>query len=235
MIAWTATHTGLPCIYSADPVRVTTGGRVLADGKSPVLLSDALAAPGEATTYQVGGERVTLTRRDDGHAMTGPDGRARVALSWLGDDQITADPRVALIDVAQRRTPVARWSLAPGAWAGQLEAVTAGRVASDGMRALIEARSPVIAIHSPAACQTVDCDIPPVRPVYVTAGSAPVSGRLDVSEREWTIAYRQIVASEVALMGAAPVVTWGEWAALGTGWQALSALQVARLVAGMPT
>lgn len=234
VIGWIASHTGLPCLYSDTPARVTSGGRVLWDGRGPTLIADALAVPGEPTEYRVGAATVTLTRRDDGHALTDGHGRGRVRLGWLGDDPDDWDARLTLMGITSRRTPIARWGLTPPTPGGTLEAVTEGRAATAQMRALVGARGPLIALHSSAACQTVDCDIPRVRALYLTGASSVVSGRIDLSEREWTLPYQAVDPLEVDFVGAAPVVTWGEWAGLGGGWRSASALDVARSIAGMP-
>lgn len=234
VIGWIATHTGLPCLYSDTPARVTSGGRVLWEGKGPTLLADALAAPGEPTTYRVGSTSVTLTRGDLGHALTDQIGRGRTPLDWLGDDGDDWDPRLALMGVGARRTPVARWALSPASPTGVLDARTRGSMSTEAMRALLGARGPLVALHSQASCKTVDCDIAPVRAVYVTGASSVRSGRLTPSERNWRLPYQAVDPTEVDLMGAAPVVTWGEWAGLGPGWQNLSAVEVARAVSGMP-
>jgi hypothetical protein len=230
-----ASHTGLPSIYSDVPVRVSVGGRVLADGSGPVLLSDALAAPGVATTYTVGSETVALTRRDDGHMLTDARGRGRVSLAWLGDDSDEWDPRIAMFDPSGVRSPVSRWSLRPSTPTGTLQARTlAGQ--TQAMRDLVGAdhRGPVIAVHSPRECQVPDCDIPPVRLVVVGASQSQRSARVDVAARSWSLPYRSADPRETKMPGAAPVVTWGEYAGLGEGWQHLSALDLCRLVAGMP-
>jgi hypothetical protein len=230
-----ASHTGLPSIYSDVPVRVSVGGRVLADGSGPVLVSDALAEPGVATTYTVGDETIALTRRDDGHMLTNARGRHRVELAWLGDDSDEWDPRVSMFDVSGARSPIARWSLRPSTVTGTLQARTvAGQ--TQALRDLVSAdhRGPVIAVHSPGECQIPDCDIPLVRLVVLSSAQSQRSGRVDVAARTWSLPYRGVDPSESRLSGACPVVTWGEWEALGEGWQDRTMLDLCRLVAGMP-
>ena len=233
--AWVAAHTGLPSIYSDTAVRVTCGDRVLADGSSPVLLSDALAEPGVPTEYRVGSATYTLTRRDDGHMLTDARGRGRVSLAWLGDDGDEWDPRIAMFDPSGARSPVSRWSLRPSTQTGTLNARTlAGQ--TQAMRDLVSAdhRGPVIAVHSPRECQVPDCDIPPVRLVVVGASRSQRSARVDTAARSWSLPYRAVDPRETTMPGAAPVVTWGEYAALGRGWQHYSALDLCRMIAGMP-
>jgi hypothetical protein len=226
----------LPSIYSDVPVRVACGGRVLADGSGPVLVSDALAEPGVETTYTVGSETVTLIRRDDGHMLTDARGRGRVSLAWLGDDSDEWDPRVAMFDPSGARSPVSRWSLRPSTPTGTLQASTlAGQ--TQAMRDLVsgDRRGPVIAVHSPGECQIPGCDIPLVRMVVLGAAQSQRTGRIDVAARSWSLPYRVVDPRETKMPGAAPVVTWGEWEALGEGWQNRTILDLARLIAGMPS
>lgn len=234
--AWVAAHTGLPSIYSDTPVKVTCGDRVLADGIGPVLLSDALAAPGVPTTYTVGSQTVELTRRDDGHMLTNAHGRGRVSLAWLGDDEDEWDPRIAMFDPSGVRSPVSRWTLRPSTPTGTLRARTLTDQ-TQAMRDLVGAdrRGPVIAVHSPRECQVPDCDIPPVRLVVLGASQSQRSARVDVAARSWSLPYRAVDPRETKMPGAAPVVTWGEWHALGEGWQDRTMLDLCRLVAGMPS
>lgn len=234
--AWTATHSGLPSIYSDAPVRVTCGDRVLADGSGPVLLSDALAEPGVPTEYRVGSASYTLTRRDDGHMLTDARGRGRVSLAWLGDDEDEWDPRIAMFDPSGVRSPVSRWSLRPSTPTGTLRARTLASQ-TQAMRDLVGAdhRGPVVAIHSPRECQVPECDIPRVRMVVLGEAKSQRSARVDVAARSWSLPWRCVDPRETRSSGSAPVVTWGEYEALGEGWQAYSMLDLCRLVAGMPS
>lgn len=240
--AWTATHTGLPCIYSDHPARIaTTDGRVLSDGTGtgPVLLSDALAVPGELTAYTVGSETVRVTRRDDGHMLTSLSGRQRVQVAWVGDDEDEIDPRVAFMDVASRRSPVTRHSLRASSPRGTLNVRTVSAGTRE-LRGLVEVRGPIVAVHSPRACEIPDCDIEPVRVVVCSSVSSLRIGRVDSARRIWKLAYRELDAREQGRLGfgAAPIVTWGEWMAYQarTGDRAdHSLLELASLIGGMPS
>lgn len=240
--AWTATHTGLPCIYSDLPARVaTTDGRVLSDGTGtgPILLSDALAVPGKPTAYTVGAQTVRTTRRDDGHMLTSLSGRQRVQVTWLGDDDDEIDPRVAFMDVDSRRSPVTRHSLRASSPRGTLNVQT-GSAGTRELRELVEVRGPIVAVHSPRACEIPDCDIEPVRVIVVSSVSSSRSGRVDSAHRIWKLTYRELDAREQGKVGfgAAPIVTWGEWVAYQsrTGDRAdHSLLELASLIGGMPS
>lgn len=234
---WVAAHTGLPSFYSSVPLRITCGDRVLSDGSKPtVLLSDALAEPGVPTTYTLGGSRtVTLTRRDDGHALTDAWGRQRVSLAWLGDDEDSWDPRMNVFDPSGMASPVPRWSSRASTPTGTLQCRTIG-AQTLALRSLIAAdrRAPVVALHSPRECQVPDCDIPRARMVVLGEAQSQRSGRVDVATRAWSLPWRGISPREGRYSGAAPVLTWGEYAALGQGWQHASLLDLCRTIAGMP-
>ena len=237
---WVATSTGLPSIYSDTPVRVVAAdGRLLADGTTPVLLSDALAAPGVPATYTVGSSTVTLTRRDDGHMLTDLAGRGRVQLAWLGDDEDEYDLRVAFHETSARRSPVVRYALRPAAPRGTLKVRTMAD-ATLALRSLVEARGYMVAVHSPAACDIADCDVEPVRVVVFSGASSARSARVDHAVREWDLPYRGVDARELTRLrsGCAPVVTWGEWMEYraSSGDRAdYSYVELASLIAGMPS
>lgn len=181
-----------------------------------MLLSDALAEPGVPTVYKVGSATYTLTRRDDGHMLTDARGRGRVSLAWLGADEDEWDPRLSMFDPSGVRSPVSRWSLRPSTPTGTLQARTLADQ-TQAMRDLVGAdhRGPVIAIHSPRECQVPECDIPPVRLVVLGEAQSQRSARVDVAARSWSLPYRAVDPRETKMSGAAPVVTWGEWEALG--------------------
>lgn len=234
--AWVAEHTGLPSFHVTADERIVVGDRVLRAPGGPVLLSDALAHPGTATVYSVGGVEISLTRRDDGHALLDITSRRRVPLVWLGDDSDAWDPRLSMFQPSGRRSPLPRWSLRAATPSGTLAARTMGE-ATHVLRGLLtgDRRTPLIALHSPRACQIPGCDIDPVRVVLVGASSSIRQGRVDVATRSWSIPYQGIDPTEGRYTGATPVVTWGEYASLGAGWQAKSALDLAHEIGGMPS
>lgn len=234
--AWTAKHTGLPCIYSDEPVRVVASdGRVLVDqAQGSVLVADALAAPGASSTYTVGGQQITITRRDAGHQVSGIDGRQAANVAWLGRDEDDWDTGLSEMRLAARSTPILRYSLRSPTPTGRARMRTIG-AATRVVRELLKSRAPIVAIHSPSACQMQDCDVPAVRVMGVSGAGSEQTGRTDKAARAWSLDYTVVdPADSLAYSGAAPVVTWGEWAGLGTGWQNRTAVQVAQIVAGMP-
>ena len=238
--AWVAAHTGLPSFYASGDERIETeDGRVLrVPGRgAPEMLSDALAAPGVPTVYRVGSGQVTLRRADSGHLLTDAAGRQMVRVQWVGYDEDTTDPRASLIEVSGRRSPVVRYSLRPASIEGTLTVRTRAD-ATAMLRELVGARGPIVAVHSPGACEIPDCDIPPVRVVTVTRAESQRLGRVDAAVREWDLACREMPADELASSGSAPVVTWGEWMAYRASSGDLadhSELELARLIAGMPS
>lgn len=240
MKAWVATHTGLPSFFVPGDERIETeGGRVLrVPGRGdPVMLSDALAAPGVPTVYRVGSSQVALRRADSGHLLTDTAGRQTLSVQWVGNDEDSMDPRASPIEVSGRRSPIVRYSLRPASIEGTLMVRTRAD-ATVMLRELVGARGPIVAVHSPGACEIPDCDIPPVRVVTVTRAESQRLGRVDAAVREWDLAYREMPADELASSGSAPVVTWGEWQAYreGSGDRAdYSYVELASLIAGMPS
>ena len=234
---WTATHTGLPSFHvvTDTPRDVMCGARLvarLAPGEH--LFSDALADPGSPTVYRVGQAQVTVARASVGsHAVTDMHGRRAVRVRQLGEDADSLDPRVSLFEPSGRPDPVPRWGLSASSLSGVLPLKVEGGAQVAAMQALVSLRSPLIVIHDPTVCETVECDIPGCRLVAVSG--VVTSSRDSVTSmprRLFSVPYRRLASS--ALVPPAPVVTWGEWAELGTGWRTKSAVQVARDLAGMP-
>lgn len=240
MKAWVAAHTGLPSFYvSADERIEAPDGRVLrAPGSgAPILLSDALATPGTPTTYRVGASTVELTRADSGHMLTDTSGRSEVPVQWIGEDEDSMDPRASLVEVSGRRSPIVRYALRPASVEGTL-AVRTRTGATRTLRGLVGARGPLVAIHSPSACEIPDCDIPPVRVVTVTRAESQRVGRVDAAVREWDLTYREVSIEDSSSSGTAPLITWADWVAYRARTGDLadhSYLELARLIAGMPS
>ena len=237
--AWVHKETGLPCFYLDGPdaaLAVSDGARVILHaeaGRPAVSVCDPLAPPGVATTYTVGAQRFTLARRGEGYAITSLDSRARAVVSYIGDDAREYDTRATATDINARRTPVIRWAGVAAAYTGKLE-LLAYAEESARLERLLEARQPVIAIHSHDACDLTDCDIPAVRVLAVTHATSQRTGRRDRVRRQWILDYRQIDLDEArALVGNVPVVTWGAWDAVSK-WRGRSYVELLREFAGMP-
>ncbi len=237
--AWIHKETGLPCFFLDGPdagVAVYGGDRLInpaASANAAAAFCDPFAPPGVATTYTVGARQVTLTRRSEGYAVTSLDSRARAVVSYIGDDARDYDPRTTATDINARRTPVVRWAGVAAAYTGKLE-LLAYAEESARLERIIEAREPVIAVHSHDACDLQDCDVPAVRVLAITHATSQRTGRRDRVRRQWTLDYRQIDLDEArALVGSIPVVTWGVWDA-ASKWRARSYVELLREFAGMP-
>lgn len=234
MPAWVAAHTGLPSFYYTTPTRVVApDGRVLADGtKAPVMVSDALAEPGQDSTYTVGSSTVTLRRTDAGHAIADKHGRNWIQVAWLGTDETNGDPRVSLLEVSQRRTPLTRWKLKPSTLAGR-SILRADGAKTAALNGLLSSRGPIILLYSPSGCDIPGCDIPPVRLVVVRAFSSQRSPRIDKAARIWTIDWQEYASSEAS--GAAPILTWQDYIEhLSPTWHPNTTVNLLRQIAGMP-
>jgi hypothetical protein len=237
--AWIHKETGLPCFYLDGPdaaLSVSDGPRVILPaeaGRDALSVCDPLAPPGVATTYTVGTRRFTLTRRGEGYAITSLDSRARATVSFIGDDAREYDTRATATDINARRTPVIRWAGVAAAYTGKLE-LLAYAEESARLERILEAREPVIAVHSHDACDLADCDIPAVRVLAITHATSQRTGRRDRVRRQWTLDYKQIDLDEArALVGTIPVVTWGAWDAVSK-WRGRSYVDLLREFAGMP-
>lgn len=237
--AWIHKETGLPCFYLDGPdagAPVYDGDRLInpaATANAAAAFCDPFAPPGVATTYTVGARRFVLTRRGEGYAVTSLDSRARAVVSYIGDDAREYDTRATATDINARRTPVIRWAGVAAAYTGKLE-LLAYAEESARLERILEAREPVIAVHSHDACDLADCDVPAVRVLAITHATSQRTGRRDRVRRQWTLDYRQIDLDEArALVGNVPVVTWGAWDAVSK-WRARSYVELLREFAGMP-
>lgn len=237
--AWIHKETGLPCFYLDGPdaaLSVSDGPRVILPaeaGRAAVSVCDPLAPPGVVTTYTVGAQRFTLTRRGEGYAVTSLDSRQRAVVSYIGDDAREYDTRATATDINARRTPVIRWAGVAAAYTGRLE-LLAYAEESARLERILEGRQPVIAVHSHDSCDLKDCDVPAVRVLAVTHATSQRTGRRDRVRRQWTLDYKQVDLGEAAgLLGNVPVVTWGAWDAISK-WRGRSYVDLLREFAGMP-
>lgn len=237
--AWIHKETGLPCFYLDGPdagAAVYDGERLINPADTANTASafcDPFAPPGVVTTYTVGAQRFTLTRRGEGYAVTSLDSRQRAVVSYIGDDAREYDTRATSTDINARRTPVIRWAGVAAAYTGRLE-LLAYAEESARLERILEARQPVIAVHSHDACDLKDCDIPAVRVLAITHATSQRTGRRDRVRRQWTLDYKQVDMDEArALVGTIPVVTWGVWDA-ASKWRGRSYVELLREFAGMP-
>lgn len=221
--AWVAKHTGLPSIYSDVPVRVeTVGGRVLADGTAPVLVSDALAEPGVPTTYTIGGTLRTLTRATGpawGGLLTTATGRGVQGLIMANNEDATEWKST----ISRFSSRSRRWSLEDNPVTGAALMVLADPTLESHVWDVVRRRSVlVVGPAAPTAGVPMRC---------VTVNSV---GRKRIGA-DGTLSFEIQWTEALGVSGTAPVVTWGEYAALGQGWQHYSALDLCRMIAGMPS
>ena len=232
MFGWIADHTGLPSLsISADDtdVQVLRGGEPWFTVKAGEarLVSDAAAPLGTPVTYTAGADTVILTRPDTGgHLITDAQGRNWARVRTVGNDDTEVPSGVSFFD--QGRS-FAWWPLARQFDTGEM-VVRTDPADTTVLRELARVKSPVFSLHSPSACEIEDCDIPLVRQVVFTKAGNKRTGRVDRAVREWVLAWRE----SDGLDGAAPVVTWGEYAAASSGWTGESYVDLCRRVGGMP-
>lgn len=226
---WIATHTGLTSFSVDAGVRVTTSGRVLWPGEKPGVFSDALAAPGVPTTYQVGDKTVTLTRRPipgGGMLLTGTDGRPVDGLTaWNNQDPISWKSGASIID--DRLT---RWSMRTPLHDGKTHCVLPASAEADAWR-ILKARGHIIIAPG---------DATPGVPARLVTVNSVARERLGADGTiALTVQWTEAGPRDVERLGggAVAVVTWGDWQAWSdrTGnRQDQSEVTLARLIAGMP-
>ena len=232
MFGWIADHTGLPSLsISADDtdVQVLRGGEPWFTVKAGEarLVSDAAAPLGTPVTYTAGADAVILTRPDTGgHLITDAQGRNRARVRTVGNDDTEVPSGVSFFD--QGRS-FAQWPLARQFETGEM-VVRTDPADTTVLRELARVKSPVFSLHSLSACEIEDCDIPLVRQVVFTRAGNQRTGRVDRAVREWVLAWRE----SDGLDGAAPVVTWGEYADVSDGWTNESYAEICRRIGGMP-
>ena len=229
---WIATHTGLP---SLRVVAETAKVQVLRDGErwftvaagEARLVSDAAAPLGTPVTYTADGETVTLTRADTGrHMVTDVNGRNQARVRAVGNDDTEIPSGVSFFDPGRS---VVRWPLARQYETGEL-VVRTDLEDTAALAELAHAKSPVLSLHSPAACEIPECDIPSARQIVLTSARNQRTGRVDRAVREWDLSWRETDQSK----GLAPVVSWAEYAEHSDGWTGESYVDMCRRVGGMP-
>ncbi len=229
---WVAAHTGLPCIYSSEDVTVTAdSGRVLhrKGGGAPFMVADALAAPGVTTRYMVGSVAHELTRATSNAGdllLTGLNGRGVVGLraqpvkdihSWSSDAKIMPNGYV--------RKPL---TIQPRAGKTIALAFTAGVV--EEAWELLQDRQPVV-VGTGAPVPGVGIRVVQVKAVDVDWLASTGLHRVNFT---WSEVVRAQLDASRAFSGAAPVLTWGEWASAGNSWKNTTYEQLAHEIAGMP-
>lgn len=225
IIGWVAAHTGLPSLHVNGVDSVAIGdGRSLAEGLGgrETVVSDPFAPPGMPVVYMAGGDSVTLTREiPDGvvDVVSDRTGRPVPGVCWSNED----DPEAWPSSVVRFGKSAARWAIEDPPITGSATFDLEDHQIEPLLRSVLRTHGVVLlapGVPTPG--------VPGLRVVTIDKVSrtrATWSGQLQVSV-DWT---------EASASGAAPVVTWGEWAGLGRGWEHVSVLDLAREIAGMPS
>jgi hypothetical protein len=221
---WIAAHTGLPSFYSAEPVHVTQGDRVLADGSKPVLFSDPLAEPGVPTTYQIDGSPFEVTRPagEIGKAVvTDESGRGVPGLLHVNDGA----PLDWSSDVERFNTHVERWSIELPTRTGSSTFVALDSDIEGTVWGLFQSRS-----------RLVIASARPVRGVPLMVVSVDKVSRDRLVRRQgalqFSVSWTECPADDIR---PAPVVTWGEYSTESGGqFTTETYMEACKRIAGMP-
>ncbi|KRC37530.1 hypothetical protein [Oerskovia sp. Root22] len=221
--AWVATHTGLPSLQVSGPGVVRAGDRVVAAlGTGTHLLSDPLAPIGVPVVYTLGASTATLTRAPlPGRwgSVTDARGRGVASASWQND----GDPEGWDAQATRFPSGAVRWPLVDRPVSGSVRLRVYDPADRPALLALVRRRSPLIlCTRGPVA------GVDPVRHILVNRISD--SRLTPAGLRDITVQFESLPVRSSGLV--APVVTWGEAAALG--WRNLSAIGYAQAIAGMP-
>lgn len=234
--AWTATHTGLPSILLTEDLGVTTTDgrtlRVAGDG-SPLFISDALAAPGVATGYVIGGKKtVEVTRAPavDRRAgiIAGRDGRPVPGVLLVDN----ADPMGWKSEAVRHESGVVRWPIRASEVTGESQIVLLDPSREAELVEAIRSRG-VVYIGPATPTKGV-----PLRAVVITDVKR---SRLRLGRIRYVIDWMLVdgrLASSASGRGIVPLITWGDWAAYRARTGDLadhSLLELASLIAGMPS
>ena len=227
---WIGAASGLPSLLVDGPAKVTAGSRVLAVvGQGQHLIADALAAPGVATTYRAGKDKVTLTRAVGdwyGVLVAGADGRSAPGLAY----EHNGDP-LDWDSTASRVGGVTRWAIRDEPVTGT-GVVTCTPEAEPTLWETLTVHAPIMLIPTMPVP-----GVPPRTVIVNGVARKRVTGELIEVTIKWT---EHKPRPGMVGHGAVPVTTWGEWQAWGAahpkekGWRAWSALEVAKRIQGMP-
>lgn len=257
LTGWIARHTGLPSLMANGKDPIYAGARLLAvpgmvraprsaqwwkhtlaERKGPLLtqprttlVSDAFAVPGSTLTYRQGDSTVTLTRPTAEWwrgMVSGLDGRTIPNLAW----DATGDKRDWASSISRFNTRIARWSLEEPARTGAATLTLLDPPRSEDVWDLLRRSEPLIV----APGEHVDA----LPPRFVTVDKIKSVRVLGDGITEWEVTWTEVPDDSPMLCGrqsgwgAAPVVTWAEWAAYDKAWKARTALDLCRQIAGMP-
>lgn len=229
--SWIGKASGLPSLLVDGPAKITADGRVLAVvGPGQHLIADALAVPGVPTVYEGSTGRAILTRPVGdwyGVLVAGRDGRSAPGLAY----EHNGDP-LDWDSTAARIGGVTRWAIRDEPVTGT-GVVTCHPDYEPHLWWVLQSHHPIMLIP------TMPVPGVPPRTVIVNGVTRKrVTGELIEVTIKWT---EHVPRSESEPQGAVPVTTWGEWQDYGEahpdepGWQAWSAIEVAKRIQGMPS
>lgn len=258
LTGWIASHTGLPSLMATGKEPIYAGDRLLAvpglvraprpaqwwkhikaEEKGPLLtepratlVSDAMAVPGSTLTYTQGDSSVTLTRPEVEwwRAMiSGLDGRTIPDIVWTHD----GDKRDWSSSINRFSPRIARWSLEEPARTGTGLLTLLDPDRGEDLWDLLRRSEPLIITPGRHADS-----LPPRFVTVDKLTSKRISGD---GILEYSVTWTEVPEDSPMLCGAqsgwgaAPVVTWGEWAAHdGGAWKSRTPIELCRLIAGMP-
>lgn len=228
--SWIGKASGLPSLLVDGPAKITADDRVLAVvGPGQHLIADALAVPGVPTVYEGSTGRAILTRPVGdwyGVLVAGRDGRSAPGLAY----EHNGDP-LDWDSTAARIGGVTRWAIRDEPVTGT-GVVTCHPDYEPYLWWVLQSHHPIMLIPTMPVP-----GVPPRTVIVNGVARKRVTGELIEVTIKWT---EHVPRSENAPQGAVPVTTWGEWQDYGEahpdepGWQAWSALEVAKRVQGMP-
>lgn len=228
--SWIGKASGLPSLLVDGPAKITADDRVLAVvGPGQHLIADALAVPGVPTVYEGSTGRAILTRPVGdwyGVLVAGADGRSAPGLAY----EHNGDP-LDWDSTAARIGGVTRWAIRDEPVTGT-GVVTCHPDYEPYLWWVLQSHHPIMLIPTMPVP-----GVPPRTVIVNGVARKRVTGELIEVTIKWT---EHVPRSESEPQGAVPVTTWGEWQDYGEahpdepGWQAWSAIEVAKRVQGMP-
>lgn len=203
-------------VLTRDGQRVRGGS-----GDTPAVFSDPMCPIGKWCTYKLETDYASeeaYTRRDAfEHVISSLDGLTVAYFKWLGDGEMTLEPRAHATTVPGRARPVLRLQPTAGDGVMSLTARTSP-LGTSTLRTLFKSNEPLLIFHNLARCEVPNCDIPPVE-VFFPEGSSIKSrrtGHLDTAVRDWDLELRLVdIGDWDSRIG---VGTWTELENLSYTW-----------------
>lgn len=245
---WIASHTGMASFYATGTGRLMasteffgdTDARLVADVDGEVLVSDAGGPVGQAVTYTLGDDSVTLTRQQPPGRVSRADWVTDMDGNLVGEGNLLwSDDRDyntgATVFTSARGAQIPRFPLGQEPPQGTIEIVTEG-AGTLRLRDLAASHTPLWVIRNMAAGGRPAYDVEGSRLIVPSRLREVMSENRLATQRKWQVQYSRLPGERPS---GSPVVTWGQWEDWGktnspAGWRDWSALEVAKRVAGMP-